>query len=293
MIKINVIGSGVVGYATGKGFIKRGFDTTFIDVNPHKIKEIKSEGYKACSAEEFKKFKFKENDNVVHFLAVPTPTIHKKVDLKYLENACAEVAEVLKNNTAYQVVVTRSTLPPGTTRILSTQIENLSGKELGKDFGLCMNPEYLRAHNAVEDFDNPWIVVVGAHDDKSYKVLEEIYNKFTPEIHRLTIEEAEFQKYVHNLLNATKISFFNEMRIIGKSLNLDTDKVFSLVAKSAEALWNPRYGIEDRGPFGGVCLPKDAQGFLTWAKEKGHDLTHLRATIRVNNRLRKHKAKSK
>lgn len=285
MIKINVIGSGVVGYATGKGFLKRGFDVTFVDVNPTRIDQINAEGSKAISVDEFKNVKYDKKDEVVNFLAVPTPTVNKQVDLQYLKSACAELAVVIKNNESYQVVVTRSTLPPGTTVQLAKSIEELSGEKIGEGFGLCMNPEYLRAHNAVEDFDNPWIVVVGAYDDRSYEILEKIYNKFTPEIHRLTIEEAEFQKYVHNLLNAAKISFFNEMREIGKSLSLDTEKVFKLVAKSAEALWNPLYGTKDMGPYGGVCLPKDTQGFLTWAESMGHDPIHLRATIEVNNRL--------
>jgi UDPglucose 6-dehydrogenase len=285
MIKINVIGSGVVGYATGKGFLKRGFDVTFVDVNPTRIDQIKSEGLQAISVNELKETKYKKSDEVVNFLAVPTPTVDKQVDLQYLESAVSELAVVLKNNKNYQVIVTRSTLPPGTTVKLSKKVEELSGKKVGDDFGLCMNPEYLRAYKAVEDFDNPWIVVVGAHDDRSYELLAKVYKDFAPEVHRLTIEEAEFQKYVHNLLNAAKISFFNEMREIGKSLSLDTDKVFKLVAKSAEALWNPLYGTKDMGPYGGVCLPKDTQGFLTWAEANGHDPVHLRATIEVNNRL--------
>ncbi len=285
MIKINVIGSGVVGYATGRGFLKRGFDVTFVDVNPIRIEQIKAEGYKAISAEELKSTKYKKGEEIVNFLAVPTPTVNKSVDLQYLQSAVAELGVVIKNNKNYQVIVTRSTLPPGTTVELSKKAEEVSGKKVGEDFGLCMNPEYLRAYKAVEDFDNPWIVVVGAYDDRSFEILQKVYKDFAPEVHRLTIEEAEFQKYVHNLLNAAKISFFNEMREIGKSLKLDTEKVFDLVTKSAEALWNPKYGTKDMGPFGGVCLPKDTQGFLTWAESQGHDPIHLRATVEVNNRL--------
>lgn len=285
MIKINVIGSGVVGYATGKGFINRKFNVTFVDVNPERIEQIKAEGFNAIHIKDFRNIKYKKTDEVVNFLAVPTPTVDKKVDLQYLESAVTELAEVVKNNEAYQVIVTRSTLPPGTTMKLAKIVEDLSGEKIGEGFGLCMNPEYLRAYKAVEDFDNPWIVVVGAYDDRSYEILQKVYKNFTPEVHRLTIEEAEFQKYVHNLLNAAKISFFNEMREIGKALKLDTEKVFDLVTKSAEALWNPKYGTKDMGPFGGVCLPKDTQGFLTWAEEQGYDPVHLRATIEVNNRL--------
>lgn len=287
MIKINVIGSGVVGYATGRGFIHHEFDVTFVDINQQKIDQLISEGYKASKISELNNLQYESTDVIVNLLAVPTPTVNKKIDLTYLKRACEELANFIKEKDNYQVVVTRSTLPPGTTYELAKQIEKLSGKTLGKDFGLCMNPEYLRAHNAVEDFDKPWIVVIGAYDDKSFEILETIYKPFNSEIHRLKIEEAEFQKYVHNLLNANKISFFNEFRSISNSLGLDTEKIFQLTVKSAEAIWNPKYGTKDMGPFGGVCLPKDTQAFLTWAEEKGYDPVQLRATIEVNDRLLK------
>ena len=91
------------------------------------------------------------------------------------------------------------------------------------------------------------------------------------------------QKYIHNIFNACKISFFNEMRTICEAVKVDTDKIFDLVVKSAEASWNPQYGIRNLGPYGGSCLPKDTTAFLAWAKdEKGKSLPLLEAVIKTN-----------
>jgi UDPglucose 6-dehydrogenase len=90
------------------------------------------------------------------------------------------------------------------------------------------------------------------------------------------------QKFVHNLFNATKISFFNEMRVFCTEIGVDANKIMPVVAKSAEGIWNPEYGIKDYGPFGGKCLPKDTLAFVEWAKRGGMHARMIEATIEVN-----------
>ena len=85
-------------------------------------------------------------------------------------------------------------------------------------------------------------------------------------VYRVPIREAEFQKYAHNLCNASKIALFNELRRVAIAIGVDAERVFALVAQSSEAMWNAEYGTQDLGPFGGACLPKDLEAFLAWAE---------------------------
>jgi nucleotide sugar dehydrogenase len=209
--------------------------------------------------------------------------------LGFLRSAVASFGEgYLKQHEKYCVVVVRSTVPPGTTEEqLIPLLEQHSGKKAGIDFGVCMNPEYLREGSNEKDFQNPWIIVIGELDARSGQVIEDAYGKRNCPIVRVPLKAAEAQKYVHNLYNAAKISFFNEMRIVCEEVGVDADVVFPLVAKSAEASWNPQYGIKNTGPFGGSCLPKDTAAFFSWAKDvPGLSLHLLHAVIRVNEIVR-------
>ena len=149
-----------------------------------------------------------------------------------------------------------------------------------------MNPEYLREVSAYEDILNPWMTLIGEYDKKSGDMLESVYKgRFSAPLFRCKLKEAEMQKYVHNLFNAAKITYFNEMRQIAKRIGADADKVFKYTALSCEGMWNPNYGIKNRGPFDGSCLPKDTQAFLHWAQARGFDTSLLKTVINVNNKI--------
>lgn len=284
MSHIWIVGSGVVGQATGRGFLKRGQEVTFVDVDDSKIAQLRSEGLTALTLSEARAF-IRDPDVIV--LTVPTPTTRAgAIDLSYLETAAAEVGRRLKTAQNYQVVVVRSTVVPGTTEaVVKPILEEVSGKQAGKDFGLCMNPEYLREKTAVKDFDQPRLMVIGQLDERSGDMLAAAYENFGCPIHRLTIQEAELQKYAHNLFNAVKISYFNEFREICRAVGADAEKIFPLVAQSAEGMWNSQYGIRDLGPFDGICLPKDAQAFLAWAGQQGLSMPVLQAAVEFNHAL--------
>lgn len=281
MTKLAVIGSGVVGQATGKGFIAKGYEVVFCDINPETLADLKNQGYQVCSPDLLEQ----EKGVKAYFLPVSTPTIDGKVKLDFLKSAVANLGRgALKKNDDYCVVVIRSTVPPNTIEgSLIPLLEKYSGKKAGKDFGVCMNPEYLREDSNEEDFENPWIIVIGELDTKSGEILDEIYSTCECPIAHTSIKEAEVQKYVHNIFNACKISFFNEMRMICETVNVDADKVFNLVSKSAEGSWNPQYGIRNLGPYSGSCLPKDTIAFLAWTKDElGKSLPLLKAVIKTN-----------
>ena len=281
-LKLSIIGSGVVGYASGLGFIKRNLDVTFLDIDPKRVAFLRSKGYKAYVTSELNG----QNDFDISFLSVSTPTVNGLINLTNLKEACKDLGKRLANSDKYHLVVDRSTLLPGTTRnLIIKTLEEYSGKKAGKDFGVCMNPEYLREATAESDFTKPWIIVIGEYDKKSGDTLEALYSVFDAPIYRVTLEEAEIQKYIHNLFNAVKIAYFNEFRDICNDLNLNTQNILDLVAKSCEGMWNPAYGVRDFGPFKGSCLPKDTEAFLSYAKTKGYDAKVLEATIKANYTL--------
>lgn len=287
MAKIAVIGSGIVGQATGEGFAGKGHEIVFVDINPGVLNKLKEKGYSAYLPHEF----LKEDSIDVFFLAVSTPTVGGKIELRYLKSALRDLASgYLKIKEHYCVITVRSTIPPGTEEeVIIPLLEEYSGKRAGEHFGVSVNPEFLREETATKDFQSPWLITIGSIDSRSGETIEGLYGSVDCPVVHISLREAEMQKYIHNLWNACKISFFNEMRTVcGKIGEIDADKIFKLTTQSAEACWNPEYGIKNLGPYRGSCLPKDTVAFLAWAKEKlNYDMPLSKAIIEVNNELEK------
>jgi UDPglucose 6-dehydrogenase len=280
-----IVGPGVVGQATGKVFVEKGLRVGFLGVIKEQLDDLKRQGYNAFTNDQIG-----ENyDYDVTMFTVPTPTIKGVIDLNILKQTAIELGKRLKNHKNYHLVVVKSTVPPQTTESLVIPlIEKHSAKTVGKDFGACMNPEYLREVSAYEDTLNPWMTLIGEYDKKSGDMLESVYKGlFSSPLYRCAIKEAEMQKYVHNIFNAAKITYFNEMRQVANYLGIDADKVFKYTAKSCEGMWNPNYGIKDKGPFDGHCLPKDTQAFFHWAYSRKQPMPLLKTAISINNKLTK------
>ncbi len=286
--RVALIGSGFVGEAAGRGFHEKGNDVFFFDINKFVIAALQQAGFKADHIS-----RLDDTSSFFDFLllSLPTPTIGGHTSLEFLKVALTDVGKYLKGASNYPVIVVRSTVPPGTTEDLVISIlEKKSGKKIGRDFGVCMNPEFLREATAKEDFARPWIIVIGSNDERSRTRLHDLYAPFKSPIVHMSIKEAEMTKYVHNLLNATKISFFNEMRAVNEMMGIDSELEFKTVVKSAEAIWNPEYGTKDFGPFGGSCLPKDTSGFFSWVKDRHKmELPVLKGTIETNEWMKKNK----
>jgi len=281
--KITIIGSGFVGKAAGKGFLSFGHDVSFVDINELLIEKLSKEGFESCNIGAKC-----AHDRDIYMVSVLTPTINDHLDFRFIESALASLGQALAENTNRPLVVIRSTVPPGTVENRFVPIlEKYSGKKLGEGFDVAMNPEFLREVSAEEDFMHPWVVVIGSNNPKVGQVMEDLYRPFGAPIFHMTIKEAEFMKYVHNIYNASKISFFNEMRSVAQAVGADADKVFKVVTESAEASWNKKYGIRDFGPYDGSCLPKDTLAFMSWANEEAKKkMPLLHAVIRVNENLK-------
>ena len=281
MARLLVVGSGVVGQATGKGFSKKGHTVSYVDVNLQVIQKLRAEGLNAMLPS-----KVDWNQVDVVMLAVSTPSVNDRIVLDYIEAAAMDVGRGLAKTDSYITVVVRSTVPPTTTeRRITPILEQFSGKRAGVDFGVAMNPEFLRAVSNEQDFLRPWITVVGSSDRRTAEIMDELFRPFGALIVRCTPTEAEMIKYVNNIYNALKISYFNEVHAICEQLGIDSHVVGASVARSAESMWNPLYGTRGGVPYGGACLPKDTTAFMAFVREHGFEHFMLDATIEVNRRL--------
>jgi len=261
---IAVVGSGVVGTATGKGFSSLGFRVTFCDIDEKKLHALRDAGFEACQTTDLA-----GKDIDIVLLTVATPTTNGRMQTDYLLNAVRDVARsVLANATKRVTVAVRSTVLPGTTEdVIIPALEKYSGKRAGKDFGVCMNPEFLRAETPEKDFLHPRGVIIGAIDAASAEALSALYVPLRTTVHVCSPREAEMAKYVSNIFDACKIAFFNEMRVVSDAIGVDADAVYPMVKDICEACWNPGYGLRDMGPFDGMCFPKDTRAFLSWAHD--------------------------
>ena len=153
--RIFIVGSGVVGTATGEGFLAAGHEVTFIDVSPARIRELQARGHDVRTELDLSG----EPDSFI-FLTLPTPHAGYEYDLRAFTAGSTSVGRALKTSPARHTVVVRSTVPPGTTEgLVKTVLEENSGMVANEGFALASNPEFLRAVSAAEDFRNPWMTV--------------------------------------------------------------------------------------------------------------------------------------
>jgi len=220
----------------------------------------------------------------VSFLCVGTPSREDgSIDLAHIENVTEDVGQALSGRSDYHIVVVKSTVVPGTTEeVVIPILEKSSRKKAGVDFGVCMNPEFLREGHALKDFLSPKElgIVIGELDNRSGNVLLEIYKEFGAEILRTSIRTAEMIKYARNSYLAKDVSFANEIANICQKLGID----YLTVKRGMEM--DARIGkgrfLDAGAGFGGSCFPKDVRALMIKAKSEGVEASMLEATLRVN-----------
>lgn len=280
-VKIGIIGSGVVGYATGRMFVTQGYDVTFFDVFPQTLDNIEKNGYKVAHS-------LKDMDSNVFFSCVPTPDNDGKIDLSYIRDATTKLSEVLKDKDEYFMIVVKSSVIPGTTEnVVKPIVKEVTGKTEGKDYDVCFNPEFLNEAHPFEDVMNPDRIVIGASNENAGSILESLYSKFKCAKIRTNIITAEMAKYANNCFFATKISFFNEIHMMCEPLNIDSVLIRKIVQLDRY------YGIhpwEHGHAFGGKCLPKDLNAVIYMFNEGHiHDPILLKAVREINMQIAENK----
>jgi UDPglucose 6-dehydrogenase len=222
----------------------------------------------------------------ITFIATGTPSQSDgSIDLHYLEKSADEIGTALKDKKSYHLVVVKSTVVPGTTeKTVKPIIEKYSGKRCGEDFGLCMNPEFLRQGAAIHDTLKPDRIVIGEYDKKSGDTLENLYKDFygknTPPTIRTFLSTAELIKYASNSLLATKISFINMIaNICEKIPGADVKTVAT--AMGLDKRIGPLFLNAGIG-YGGSCFPKDVKALIAYSRNLGYNPQLLESVESVN-----------
>jgi GDP-mannose 6-dehydrogenase len=202
----------------------------------------------------------------VSLVCVGTPSLgNGHIDLKYVRRVCEQIGEGLRDHPGHTVVI-RSTLLPGSMKsVVIPALEGASGLTAGVDFGLCINPEFLREGTAVHDYFHPPKTVIGEVHKGSGDVVAKLYGHLPGPMIRTDYETAEMVKYADNTWHALKVAFANEIGNICKGLGLDSHKLMDIFCQDTKLNLSPYY-LKPGFAFGGSCLPKDVRALSYKAK---------------------------
>lgn len=295
-MKISVIGTGYVGLVSGVGFAKHGHEVTCVDIDEDIVQSINEaippiyeEGLEELLEKVIDSGRLKATTDLkeavkktdITFICVGTPSEEDGgIDTSAIESAAEDVSQALNEKTGYHVVVVKSTVTPGTTDRLVKPILESGGKKVGDDFGLGMNPEFLREGVALNDFLDPDRIVIGGWDERSRKTIEDVYESFEAPKLVTDIRTAEMIKYTSNALLATKISFANEMSRICEEVGIDVYDVMDGVGLDHRI----KRDFLNAGPgFGGSCFPKDVKAIKNLAQKMGIETKLLEAVLSIND----------
>jgi UDPglucose 6-dehydrogenase len=287
MKKIGIIGSGVVGSATGKGFHRLGHDVLFYDIAKQRLLTLKEEGYQiASSVEDI----IDKTD--ISFVCVNTPNNSSgEQDLSQLMSVLYDITNALRRidrrheqEQHPHLIVFRSTMLPGTMRsvVINYFQTNCSLSRIGRDYNVCYNPEFLRQNTAFDDFFRPDRVVIGEDGKGVSQPLKEIYQQLTENIIVTSYEAAEMIKYTSNCFLSLKISFFNEIGLVCKQMGID-DKAVSLGVSMDKRIGN--YGTQFGKPFEGACLPKDTEALAGFIRNLQLNPDLLQVALDINRKM--------
>jgi len=293
-MEISIIGTGYVGLVSGACFAKCGNNIIFVDIDKDKIEKINS-GISPIYEDDLEEILLKYKDNItvtdnydfainntdITFICVGTPSRKDgSIDLSFIKESTIEIARVLKQKDNYHLIVVKSTVLPGTTKdIVLPLLEKYSRKKSGRDFGLAMNPEFLREGIAVNDFLEPDRVVIGSNDEKSRDILRKLYKDFSCHLFETSLSTAEMIKYASNCFLATKISFINEIGNMCKKLSVDAYEVADGMGLDNRI---GRSFLDSGIGWGGSCFPKDLHALLSWVKEEKNEAKIIESVIEVN-----------
>ena len=288
-MKITVIGAGYVGLVQCVCLADFGFDVTCIEKDSDKLKELKFGRipfYEPGLEDLFKKnlennrlnFINKYSDNIsgsdVIFICVGTPPKKNgQSNLNFIDQSTKEIAKKIKG---YTVVVSKSTVPVGTSR----RIEKiLKERKPARMFDVVSNPEFLREGSALEDFIRPDKIVIGCRTSKAEKILKKIYKPLNRPYVITNNETAEIIKYANNSFLATKITFINEIADLCENIGAKVETVAK--ALGLDGRIGPKFLHPGPG-YGGSCFPKDVKSLIYQGNKNSSDLTIIKAVDRAN-----------
>lgn len=281
--KVSVFGLGYVGSVTAACLASKGHSVIGVDLSASKVqqldagttpivepgmKELVESAHAASTLHATTDSAAAVLQTEISFLCVGTPSLRSgKLDLGHVEPVCREIGQVLKRKSAFHLIVLRSTVLPGTAEnIVIPALENSSGKRMGTDFGVCVNPEFMREGTAVADFLEPSMTIIGAAQPQHASLLRELYSWAPGRIFETSFRSAEMVKYVCNAWHAVKVAFANEVGTLAKEMKVDAEAVVEIFTADDKLNISPTY-LKPGFAFGGSCLPKDVRALNYRAKE--------------------------
>src|SRR5258706_7488814 len=281
-MKVSVLGLGYVGAVSAGCLAKDGHEVIGVDPERTKVDLINSgrspiieKDIGEISAEQVKAGRLVASTDVASavrhtdlvLVCVGTPSLSNgSIDLKFVRRVCEQIGKTLATHDGAPVIVMRSTMLPGTMRdVVIPVLEKHSGKRAGEEFGVCINPEFLREGTAVHDYYHPPKTVIGEINRASGDLVATLYSRFPGPMIRTDIQTAEMVKYADNVWHALKVGFANEIGNICKAVEIDAHKVMEIFCQDQKLNLSPYY-LKPGFAFGGSCLPKDVRALLYKAK---------------------------
>jgi GDP-mannose 6-dehydrogenase len=303
-MRISVLGLGYVGCVAAGCLAQQGYRVYGVDVNPVKVDLINQgkspiverhvgEIIEEVSSADRLTATTDGSDAIaqsdISLICVGTPSLaNGSLDVQYIRNASRDVGRALRERQEYHIAVIRSTVLPGTAEsVVIPTIEEESGKRVGQDFGVCVNPEFLREGSAVDDYYNPMFTLIGPWDQRSGDLVEEMYEHIDAPMIRSDIRTAEMVKYVSNAFHALKVAFANEVGVLCKELGVDSHRVMEIFVQDTRLNISSKY-LRPGFAFGGSCLPKDLRAIAYRAMSLDLDLPVLNAILPSNDRQIEH-----
>ena len=297
-MNIAVVGTGYVGLVSGACFSEMGIDVTCVDIDKEKISRLIAGEipiYEPGLAELVKRnveagrLHFTTDlaeviDNVeVVFSAVGTPPDEDgSADLRYVLDVAATFGRNIKK---YTILVTKSTVPVGTSEKVKSAIRaELDRRGVDVPFEVASNPEFLKEGAAIKDLMSPDRVVVGVESDRARKVMTKLYRPFLTNnfrVYFMDIPSAEMTKYAANAMLATRISFMNDIANLCDLVGANVDMVRKGIGTDARI--GNKFLYAGCG-YGGSCFPKDVKALARTAHEYGYNMEVIEAVERVNER---------
>src|SRR5450830_1139702 len=301
-MKITVIGSGYVGLVSGACLAELGNDVLCLDVDPRKIAILQQGGvpiYEPGLEDVIKdnvasgrlRFTTDVAESVAHglvqMIAVGTPSGEDgSADLQYVIAAARAIGRGMNE---YKVIVDKSTVPVGTAEKVNQAVqEELDKRGVKTGFSVVSNPEFLKEGSAIDDFNRPDRIVIGAEDEQAIRVMREMYTPFQRNHDRLLvmdIKSAELTKYAANAMLATRISFMNELANVADKLGADIESVRKGIGSDSRIGYDFLYA---GCGYGGSCFPKDVKALIKTAQDDAGMTMQVLTAVEAANDAQKH-----
>lgn len=297
-MKVSVIGLGYVGCVSAACLANDNHEVIGVDISAKKLGQLRvgkspivesgldaliKSGVESERLAVTSKTSEAIKNSQASLICVGTPSCDNgSLNLDFVRTVTKEIGAALQKHPDYHTVIIRSTVLPGTVRNeLLPILESASGKVAGKDFGLCMNPEFLREGTAIEDYYNPAVMVIGEINERSGDTVEELYRNIDAEIVRSDLETAETVKYANNAFHALKVTFANEIGNFAKAHGVDGRTIMDILCRDERLNISSSY-LKPGFAFGGSCLPKDMRAMMHQAKLSDLDSPLLESILPSN-----------